>query len=206
MKKTIILILVLLPIVLLAVIAMAGRVLSLINHISVESVEFVDRIGTPYTNEIEFVVPQGGTKDTKIRIYPELASNKKVTYTSSNTDVCTVDESGIITGVHWGKAVVTVKTQDSSRVAMLNVLVSADVPVGVTLSQAEANMFVGGTFDSLTKFVDARCHLTKVYVGLHQTRLSLRLTSCSVSLKPRLRVRHSLRLLLYRVAKRQAVK
>lgn len=161
MKKTIILILVLLPIVLLSVIAIAGRVLSLINHISVESVQFVDRLGTPYTNELQLEVPQGGTGETYIVIYPELATNKKVSYTSSNPDICTIDENGVITGIHWGTAVVTVKTQDSSRVATVNVLVTADEPFGVTLSHGELSLFVGGTFDELKEAVDAPVSLDK---------------------------------------------
>lgn len=155
MKKTIILILVLLPIVLISVIAIAGRVLSLVNHISVERVEFVDRVGSTYTADVQLDVPQGEQRATAIRIYPELATNKKVSYTSSNTDVCTVDENGVITGVHWGTAVVTVKTQDSSRVATINVLVSADEPFAVTLSHSELSLFVGGTLGTLTEAVDA---------------------------------------------------
>lgn len=161
MKKTILLILVLLPIVLLSVIAIAGRVLSLVNHISVERVEFVDRLGTVYTAETELEVPQGEQRGTAVRIYPELATNKKVTYTSGNTDICTVDENGVITGVHWGTTVVTVKTQDSSRVATINVLVTADKPVAVTLSQSELSLFVGGSFDALTEAVDAPVAIDK---------------------------------------------
>lgn len=160
MKKTIIIILVLLPIVLLMVIAVAGRILSLYQHISVESVEFVDRIGNVYTENLTFTVPQGGTKETYIRIYPELASNKKVSYTSSDTDICTVDENGVITGVHFGSAVVTVKTRDSSKIATLNVMVSADVPFAVTLSETEKALIPGGKF-TLTEEVDAPVAMDK---------------------------------------------
>ena len=154
MKKTIILILVLLPIVLLMIIAVAGKILSIYQHISVESVEFVDRVGNPYTDDLSFEVAQGGTKETRIKIYPELASNKNVTYTSSDTSVCTVDENGVITGVHWGTATVTVKTKDNSKTAMLNVLVKADVPFAVYLSETEKTLIPGGSF-TLTETVDA---------------------------------------------------
>ena len=160
MKKTIILILVLLPIVLLMIIAVAGKILSIYQHISVESVEFVDRVGNPYTDELNFEVAQGGTKETKIKIYPELASNKSVTYTSSNTDICTVDENGVITGVHYGTATVTVKTKDSSKTAMLNVLVKADVPFAVYLSETEKTLIPGGSF-TLTETVDAPVAMDK---------------------------------------------
>lgn len=160
MKKTLLIILAVLPIVLLVVIAVAGRILSTYEHISVERVEFVDRIGTAYTDDIDFIVPQGGKKATAIRIYPQLASNKKVTYTSSDTDICTVDENGVITGVHYGAAVVTVKTRDSARVASLNVVVTADTPFAVTLSHDEHSMLVGGRV-TLTADVDAPVALDK---------------------------------------------
>lgn len=163
MKKTIILILVLLPIVLLMVIAVAGRILSIYRHISVESVEFIDRIGNVYTSDLSFTVAQDETKETYIRIYPELASNKKVTYTSSATDICTVDENGVVTGVHFGTAVITVKTKDSSKTATLNVTVTADVPFGVTLSESEKSLIPGETF-TLTEAVDAPVAMDK-HVG-----------------------------------------
>ncbi len=160
MKKTIILILAVLPIVLLMVIAVAGRILSLYQHIPVERVEFVDRIGNAYTDEIDFIVPQEGTKQTAIRIYPELASNKKVSYVSSDPAVCTVDADGVISGVHYGSAVVTVKTQDGSRTATLNVLVTADVPFGVTLSESERSL-IAGEFFELDAHVDAPVSIDK---------------------------------------------
>lgn len=160
MKKTIILILVLLPIVLLMIIAVAGKILSIYQHISVESVEFVDRVGNPYTDDLSFEVAQGGTKETRIKIYPELASNKNVTYSSSNTDICTVDENGVITGVHYGTATVTVKTKDNSKTAMLNVLVKADVPFAVYLSETEKTLIPGGSF-TLTETVDAPVAMDK---------------------------------------------
>lgn len=141
MKKTILLILAVLPIVLLVIIAFAGQILSLYQHISVERVEFIDRLGNAYTEEHNFIVNQGSTKETKIKIYPELASNKRVSYTSSDESICTIDENGVITGVHYGAATVTVKTDDGEYKAVLNVLVKADVPFSVTLNRKELSMF-----------------------------------------------------------------
>lgn len=160
MKKTIILILAVLPIVLLVVIAFAGQILSIYQNIPVERVEFVDRFNNPYTEEFTFNVNQGSTKETKIIIYPELASNKKVTYKSSDESICTIDENGVITGVHYGYATVVVTTEDGNRVAKMNVRVKADIPYAVTLSESEITMVEGGIFQ-LEAVVDAPVAVNK---------------------------------------------
>lgn len=169
MKKTIIIILAALPIVLLMVIAIAGRILAIYQHIPVESVSFVDRVGNEYTDEMTFKVPMGGTKQTSLMIYPELASNKKVTYMTSNPQICTVDENGLITGVKYGFATVTVKSRDnSSAIAMLNVEVTANTPYAIDLFKDEActvpatdvNITQGGTLQ-LYEMVDAPVAIDK---------------------------------------------
>ena len=160
MKKTIILILAVLPIVLLVVIAFAGQILSIYQNIPVERVEFVDRFNNPYTEEFTFNVNQGSSKETKIIIYPELASNKNVTYKSSDESICTIDENGVITGVHYGYATVIVTTEDGNKIAKMNVRVKADVPYAVTLSESEISM-VEGTIFQLDAVVDAPVAVNK---------------------------------------------
>ena len=140
MKKTILLILAVLPIVLLVVIAFAGKILAFYQHIAVEKVEFIDRAGTVYTSETFFTVEQGASKATKISIYPTLASNQDVTYTSQDESICTVDADGVIHGVHYGVTTVTVTTDDGDKKAILNVKVNASIPFAVTLDRSEMTM------------------------------------------------------------------
>ena len=145
MKKTILIILAVLPIVLLVVIAFAGQILALYQYIPVERVEFVDRMNNVYEGDIVFTVEQGKTKDTKVNLYPKLASNKNVIYTSQDESVCTVDADGKITGVHWGATTVTVKSEDGGKSAVLNVEVTAKVPFAVILSDHALDLKVGQT-------------------------------------------------------------
>lgn len=163
MKKTILLILLVLPIVLLVIIALAGRILSFYQHISVERVEFVDKFNNVYTEEHTFTVNQGSSKNTYILIYPELASNKKVTYTSSDEQICTVDENGVIHGIHYGSTTVIVKTDDGSKRAILNVQVKADVPFAVTLSKDELSLTEGEIYQ-LEAEVDAPVAIDKTVI------------------------------------------
>ena len=55
--------------------------------------------------------------------YPDNAANKKVTWTSSDEKVATVDKNGKVVGVKEGKATITVKTDDGGKTASCNVTV-----------------------------------------------------------------------------------
>lgn len=133
MKKTILLILAVLPIVLVIIIAFAGRILSLYQHIPVESVAFADDSGDPYEDHDNFIIGMGESKSIAIQILPELASNKRVTYTSADESICKVDKNGVVTGVHYGSTFITVKTDDGGKTDIIDVVVTADIPVGVTI-------------------------------------------------------------------------
>ena len=143
MKKTIILILALLPIVLLIVISIAGRILSTYQHIEVERVVFTDDSGRELNNSETLVLSTGETKATKIKVYPELAADKRVSYSSTDEAVCTIDASGAVTGVGSGSAIIMVRTADGNKIAMLNVVVRADGVTGVTLTPETVSMMIG---------------------------------------------------------------
>lgn len=137
MKKTIILILILLPIVLLVTISIAGQIRNIFQPVPVERVEFVDRVGNAYTDKFSVELAWGTSKDTAIKIYPENASNQKVTYRSEEPSICSVDENGMLTGNHYGSTVIYVMTEDGNKTAQLNVVVSADIPVGIKFTKEE---------------------------------------------------------------------
>jgi len=89
MKKTVILILILLPIVLLVTISFAGRILSTYQHIAVERIFFADEEGKELGADATLVISTGETVATTIQILPELAADKRVQYTTSDESVCT---------------------------------------------------------------------------------------------------------------------
>ena len=93
-------------------------------------------------------------------IYPELASNKKVSYKSSDESICTIDENGVITGVHYGSTTVMVTTEDGNKIAMMNIRVKADIPYDVSLSHNELSMVEGSIF-KLDAVVDAPVAVNK---------------------------------------------
>ena len=72
-------------------------------------------------------VEVGSTRQLNSTVSPSDASNKSVTYSSSNEEIATVNSNGLITAVAPGSAVVTVTTQDGSKTDTSNVTVPEPV-------------------------------------------------------------------------------
>ena len=84
------------------------------------------------------VVIEGETLQLKAIITPEDATNKMVSWASSNPNVATVDENGVVTAMGLGNAMITAVTTDGSNLsAMCRVTVtSLSATNGFTLSNA----------------------------------------------------------------------
>jgi uncharacterized protein YjdB len=88
----------------------------------------------------------GGMETLTAIISPSNATNKNVSWTSSNTKIARVSDSGVVSAVSDGAATITAVTADGNRTAACAVTVSgAAVPVtGVTL-KASTSLSVGGS-------------------------------------------------------------
>ncbi len=143
MKKTVILILIILPIFLLITISFAGRIFSTYLHVSVDKVEFTDQNEDALSNDHIIKVNINESVETFIKVYPELASIKTVKYFSSNTNIFTVDKQGKITGVSLGEAYLKVESDDSAKTDTVMVKVTAERVIGVTLSHTALTITEG---------------------------------------------------------------
>lgn len=77
-------------------------------------------------------------------IVPENATNKKVQWSSSDTNVAVVTQEGVLTAVREGTADITVTTEDGNKQAVCKVTV--EIPVTqIDLSQTELSMPAGET-------------------------------------------------------------
>ncbi len=71
------------------------------------------------------------TVTLKATVQPSNATNKKVTWSSSNDNIAKVDENGLVTALAEGIATITVKTEDGGKTATCQVTVKKeDVVVG----------------------------------------------------------------------------
>ena len=115
-------------------------------------------VGTPVTgvtvSEKSISLKAGSTYEIKAKISPSNASDKALTYSSSNKKVAEVSPDGVITGVKSGSANITVKAADGSgKKTVIAVKVTAgNKPSGkttgtfdknVTAKELTANMKVG---------------------------------------------------------------
>jgi len=93
-------------------------------------------------NEKEVILRKGKTVTLKATVLPSNATNKKVTWISSNTDRATVSSKGVVKGISQGSVTITVKTADGKYSASCKVLVAKGV-TGVSLDKKSITMNVG---------------------------------------------------------------
>lgn len=93
-------------------------------------------------NKTSLTLVRGKTYTLVPTVNPSTASEKGVTFTSSDKNVVTVSSKGVITAVKGGTATITVKSKENNKTASCKVTVREPV-TGVTLSKSEATLFVG---------------------------------------------------------------
>ena len=74
-------------------------------------------------NKTSTTIEKGKIEKLTATVSPSNATNKAVTWTSSNTNVATVDASGNVKAIATGSATITVTTKDGSKKATCNVTV-----------------------------------------------------------------------------------
>ena len=74
-------------------------------------------------NKTELTLEKGKNATLTATINPSNATDKTVTWKSSNTAIATVDQNGKVTAVEVGSAVITVTTNDGSKTATCSVTV-----------------------------------------------------------------------------------
>ena len=87
----------------------------------------------------------GKTETLVATVLPADASNKNVTWTSSDANVASVDANGKVTALAPGDAVITVKTEDGEQTASCAVTVSDVVSYRLAIDPASAEINAGAT-------------------------------------------------------------
>ena len=93
---------------------------------------------------------KGETAQLNATVLPETATNRNVTWSTSDASIATVTD-GVVTAVAPGTATITVTTVDQSKTATCTVTVTVPV-TGVTLNKTRTSLYVGDT-ETLTATV-----------------------------------------------------
>jgi len=98
-------------------------------------------------NNTTLGIVEGNTAQLTAIVAPVDATNKNTAWTSSNEAVATVSQTGVVTAVAVGTAVVTATTEDGGFTATCSITVtSASVPVtGISLSPTSLSLILGDT-------------------------------------------------------------
>ena len=95
-------------------------------------------------DQTELQIIKGNIAKLTVIIIPSDATDKAVTWSTSNTDVAAVDQSGNVTAVDGGTATITVRTHDGGYTASCKV--SVFVPVtGVSVDPTTLTLHMGDT-------------------------------------------------------------
>ncbi len=96
------------------------------NYKSICQVTVVNTIAlTKISTTASITIKEKSTKTLPIYYTPNNATNKKVTWKSSNPSIATVNSSGVVTGVSAGTATITITSNDGNHVATSKVIVEA---------------------------------------------------------------------------------
>ena len=94
-------------------------------------------------NKTSVSVKAGGTTKLTATVLPENASDKNVTWSTSNKSVATVSSSGKVMALKPGTAVITVTTKDGGKTAKCTVTVKSVKASKITLNKSKATVRTG---------------------------------------------------------------
>lgn len=98
-------------------------------------------------NKSALTIKEQASEKLEIKYSPTNATNKKITWRSSNNTIATVDQNGKVTGIKPGSATITAVSDDGGIVATTKVTVEAlsKKVTGVTLDKKEVSLIAGET-------------------------------------------------------------
>ncbi len=134
---------------------------TVIKKLTVTGVKRVINVSSVALDKTTVNLKKEETVKLNATIAPADADNKEVTYTSSNSAVAKVDNTGLVTALSSGEAVITVTTKDGSKTASCKVTVAKEIePLAITVtSKISGNDYTftanatGGNKDYTYKFI-----------------------------------------------------
>ncbi len=143
MRKLMTSTIILLPLLLLAIMLVSGAIMSIVTHIYVESVEFVENETLVLVMKNEQTPP---SEKLEVTILPFEAENRDLVFTVEDESIASVDETGKITAKYFGETVVTVASKENTAAsAKRKVRVTDSTVHALSIGAFENDMYQGET-------------------------------------------------------------
>lgn len=94
-------------------------------------------------NEKEIFVTKGAQAELKYTLNPADATNKKVTFKSSDSKIASVTSDGRITGIKSGTAKITITADDNKGITAVCYVTVGEPASGVSLAEKQKTVFAG---------------------------------------------------------------
>ena len=117
------------------------------NEIRIDPTGTIHKVRMIFLSVEEADIKMGETLSISADVYPAMATDKSVTWSSSNNGIASVDEYGNVTGLAPGYTIITCSANDGSGVET-SCIITVSLPVikEITLSQTDVTTTVGSTF------------------------------------------------------------
>ena len=144
MKKIIITVLLVLPLLLIYFISFAGQIFSKYNHIDVDRITILNEDNQELNQGDTIKLAPDQQYNISIKLYPELATDKTIIISNSNKNVCELSANGVITTYQNGESKIIITSKDRHFVQFtFNILVTQDDIVDFVLDKTTVSITVG---------------------------------------------------------------
>ncbi len=149
MKKLMTSMIIVLPLLILAIMLVSGAIMSLVTHIYVESVEFVENSALVLVMKDEAAPP---SEKLEVNILPLKAENRDLIFTVEDESIASYDEEkGTVTARGFGETYITVMSaENKAAMASRKIVVTDDRVHALRMGEYEHDLYVGdGTEEPL---------------------------------------------------------
>lgn len=102
----------------------------------------------------------GDTLKLQATVNPNNAENKNVSWTTSDSNIATVDNNGNVKGIKSGVATITATTQDQGKTAICTVNVQSNKVTGISLDKDSYVLSVGDSLAITPRIIPSTAHNT----------------------------------------------
>ena len=144
MKKIVVILLLILPFVLVYSISFTGKVLAKYTHISVERIVLLDDDAEEYEDGTVIKLGKGEEYTLRVKVFPDLASNKDFTVSILEKDVCEIDKEGLIVkALDYGTSEVVLTAKDNKVTYSFFIRVTDDDIQAIETNVTELTLGIG---------------------------------------------------------------